>query len=482
MPARSGVQYLAGLRDARDAWYGGERVSDVTAHPAFASGAQTIAQLYDLQQQPSHCETLTYPSPQTGAPVGMSFYMPRSVDDLVQRRAMLEVWAEASCGMLDHSPDYMNIGLMALAAARDVVATADPRFGVHLLHYYEKCREGDVCLAHAPMTSPSPSVTEAISDTPMRLGVVSSRPEGLCVRGACKPVTMAPLADEIVVCGGAALRAGQGKHALAFALPVATDGLTVICRETYGRIGSRFDHPLATRFETPECMLFFKDVLVPWKRVFLSANVALHNRLLLSTGFLGHVGHHVLTRQVAKTTVLLGVAQLLGKAVGITSFLHVQAKLGEIITTLEAIRACLRRAEVDAVLGPGGVLTPQEDAFRAGQRLYAGLHPRMIEILQLLGAGGDMMPPSEADVHGPMAEDIAPYDQGAGVPATERIQLFRLAWDIVKDGFGARQQLYECDFAGDPLHLMASQYLGYDTSAAVERVQALLEASDGGHR
>ena len=476
MPARSGAQYLAGLRDGREVWYAGERVADVTTHPAFAAGAQAIAQLYEMQQHPDHRDRLTYPSPQSGEPVGMSFRMPRRVADLVQRRRMLEVWANASAGMLGQSPDYMSIGLMALAASRDVVAAADPRFGIHVLRYYERCRERDVCLAHVPIPALRPASETA--ETPLRLGVVASRPDGLYVSGACWPVSLAPLADEIVVCGGAALQPGQGPHALAFALPVATPGLSVVCRETYGRIGSRFDHPLATRFETLDGMLLFDHVWIPWERVFLSAQVELHNRMLRDTGFMSQIGHHILTRQIAKTTVLLGVAQLLSTTIGITDFLHVQAKLGEIITTLEALRSCLRRAEVDATPAWGGVVVPQGDAIQAGQRLFAALHPRLIEILQLLGAGGYMMAPSEADLHGPMSEAIATYYQGAGVPACERIQLFRLAWDVVGDSFASRQQLNERELSGDPAHLMAAQYREYDTSAAVSQVRALLAKSD----
>jgi 4-hydroxyphenylacetate 3-monooxygenase len=208
--------------------------------------------------------------------------------------------------------------------------------------------------------------------------------------------------------------------------------------------------------------------------VFLSAHVELHNHLLRDTGFLSQIGHQILTRQVAKTTVMLGVAQLLSTTIGISGFLHVQAKLGEIITTLEALRSCLRRAEVDATPALGGVFVPQGDAIQAGQRLFAALHPRLIEILQLLGAGGYMMTPSEADMHGPMSQAIANYYQGAGVAAYERIQLFRLAWDVVGDSFASRQQLNEREFSGDPVYLMAAQYREYDTSAAVSKVRALL--------
>jgi aromatic ring hydroxylase len=272
------------------------------------------------------------------------------------------------------------------------------------------------------------------------------------------------------------LHPGDGARSLVCAIPVATPGVSLVCRETFGRNGSSFDHPLATRFDEMDCVVLFEDVLVPWERVFLHANIELYNCMEAATRLEWQVGHQVVTRQIAKVTLLLGVAHLLSETIGITSFLHVQEKLGEIITYLETLRSCLRRAEVDAVLY-GSVIYPQGDAIRAALRLFPTWYPRMIEIMQLLGAGGYMMTPSERDLRSPVAGTIARYYRGASVSATERIQLFRLAWDIVGDSFGARQQLYERYFSGDPVSLMASRYLDYNKNSAVERVRALLEAS-----
>ena len=53
MPARTGRQYLNGLREQeREVWLGGERVKDVTTHPGLAGGARAIAALYDMQCDP----------------------------------------------------------------------------------------------------------------------------------------------------------------------------------------------------------------------------------------------------------------------------------------------------------------------------------------------------------------------------------------------------------------------------------------------
>jgi 4-hydroxyphenylacetate 3-monooxygenase len=82
MPARTGAEYLNGLRGPRELWFRGERVRDDTKHPILGRPAPT---LYDLQCAPQHRDRLTYPSPATGQPVSRAFNQPRSVDDLVRR-------------------------------------------------------------------------------------------------------------------------------------------------------------------------------------------------------------------------------------------------------------------------------------------------------------------------------------------------------------------------------------------------------------
>lgn len=479
MAVRSGAQYLEGLRDGREVWYSGERVLDVTTHPAFASGARTIARLYDLQHDLKYRDVLTYPSPKTGERVGVSFLMPRRVEELVQRRTMMEVWAEASCGMLSQSPDYMNIGIMSLAVGHDILAKADPRFGIHVLRYYEACREQDRCLAHVvPVPWPqSSAVAVATSEAFPSLHVVAQKPDGVVVRGASMLVTCAPFADDLLVYGGAALQRGDGARALVCAIPVASAGVSVVCRERVGPAGSHLDHPLASQYEEMDCVVIFNDVLVPWEHVFLHANVEIYNQLESSVRFLWQVGHQVLTRRIAKTTLLFGAAHLLSEAIGMSGLLHVQEKLGEMVTYLETLRSCLRRAEVDAIVGTNGVLYPQGDAIQAALRLFPLVHPRLIEVLQLLGAGGYVVTPQAPNLESLMTAAMTKYSQGGTVSATTRMQLFHFVWDIVGESFGVRQQLRECYFTGDPVHMMAARYLEYDKTAVVKRVQTFFQTA-----
>jgi 4-hydroxyphenylacetate 3-monooxygenase len=150
MPARTGQEYLKGLREQpREVWLCGERVEDVTTHPGLRHGAQAIAALYDMQHDPQLQDEMTYISPTTGDRVGLSFIIPRTREELEKRGKMMLHWARATCGMMGRSPDFMNVNFSAWAAAADYFAPKHPEFKTNMVRYYEYLREQDITLTHA---------------------------------------------------------------------------------------------------------------------------------------------------------------------------------------------------------------------------------------------------------------------------------------------------------------------------------------------
>src|SRR5260370_38961085 len=85
MGARTGQEYIEGLRDGRSVYVNGELVRDVTQHPPFQGVIQTLAGLYDRQHDPAYKDLLTYPSPTSGAPVSTSFIMPKTPAEMERR-------------------------------------------------------------------------------------------------------------------------------------------------------------------------------------------------------------------------------------------------------------------------------------------------------------------------------------------------------------------------------------------------------------
>lgn len=484
MGARTGQQYLEGLRASQaEIWLRGERIADVTAHPATRNAARSIAALYELQHDPAARDELTYVSPTSGERVGLSFLTPKTGDDLIRRRAMMKRWADYSGGMLGRTPDYLNVSLMAMAAAADFFTGNDPRHGKHIRDYYEYAREHDLCLTHTlinPQANRAKTAGEQ-SDPFLAAGIVEENERGLLIRGARMLATLAPFADEILVFPSTVLKAGGPnveRYSYAFAIPCATPGLRFICRESFDLGRCRFDHPLGSRFEELDAVVVFDDVLVPWERVFLKGDAERCNAVFGATNAVIHMMHQVVVKNVAKTEFLFGLACSMVDLIQVDQFQHVQEKLAELIMTLEVMKACLRAAEADAALDQWGVMVPARLPLDVARNLYPKLYPRMVEIVQLLGASGLMAIPSEADLDGPIGDDVRKYLQAAKGDARERIAVFRLAWDVACSSFGGRQELYERFFFGDPVRMAGALYSLYDKAPLMERIHQFLHRDD----
>jgi 4-hydroxyphenylacetate 3-monooxygenase len=274
MPARTGQEYLQGLRERRrEIWMCGERIEDVTRHPAFRNGARSVAALYDMQHNPALRQAMTYVSPTSGERVGLSFITPQTLQDLERRRLMMTHWAQASCGMMARTPDFLNVAFMAMAAAGDYFGGNRPAFKTNIQRYYEFLREGDITLTHTlvnPQRTRSPSLTDPLQEE-VALTVVRETDAGVVVRGCRILATLGPLSDEIAVYPARTHLTTEDASRLsfAFAIPCDTPGLKFLCRESFDMGRSTFDHPLGSRFEEMDAVVFFGDVMVPWERAKL---------------------------------------------------------------------------------------------------------------------------------------------------------------------------------------------------------------------
>jgi 4-hydroxyphenylacetate 3-monooxygenase len=482
MPARSGAQFLQGLRDrSRDLWLEGERVVDPVEHPAFRNVVRSVAALYDMQQAPASRDEMTYISPTTGRRVGLSFLMPHTHDDLVRVRTMMKRWADYSGGFMGRTPDYLNRSLVGYASAAAYCAENDPRFGENIRRYYEHVREHDLCLTHTlinPQANRSVGPSQQ-ADPYLAARIVEENDRGIVLRGARMLATL-PTADEIMVFPSTLLKVGpeDAPYAYAVALPTDTPGLRFLCRESFDYGKSHLDHPLGSRFEEMDAVVIFDNVLVPWDRVFLLRDVEKCNRAFAVTGAVAQMAHQVVTKNVAKTEFILGVASLIVDTIAIEQFQHVQEKIAEIIINLETMRAFLRTSEVEAQMNRWGIMQPAWPPLDAARNVYTRMYPRMVEILQQLGASGFMAIPTEKDLRGPQSETIRRYYQAARADAVDRIKLFRLAWDIAISAFGSRQALYERYFFGDPVRMAGAMFNAYDRRPYMERVREFLERAE----
>lgn len=479
MGIRTGAQVLEGLRDGRALYMDGERIADVTRDPRLAGPARSLAELYDLQHE--QLDEMSYISPTTGDRVGLSFIEPKTREDLVRRRVMVKRWHDHSLGMFGRAPDFLNVVLSAWASG----AQAFGQHGGNMRAYYEFVRENDLVATHSftnPQVDRSKNVAAQAKDLAAK--IVKETESGIVIRGARMLATFGAYSDELIVMPAPSFPLPENTddalaYAIGFAVPMATEGLKFICRPTTMHLsGDPNDHPLASRFDESDCMVIFDDVKVPWERVFIHRDVGIFNSVYARTFAVLQGAHQFVTKDLAKSEFMMGLAFALVKTTNIDGFQHIQHGLAELINQTEMVRACLLAAEAQASLSPHGTMIPGAWPLEAIRFNYGQMFRRACEIIQIMGAGGLFMVPSCADLDGPLAEDVNRYYQAANADARSRIKLFRLAYDAALSSFSGRQQLYERYFAGDPVRAAAGYYHRYDTKPYADRIWQILDRFD----
>src|SRR5439155_7836534 len=344
MPARTGEQFLNGLRGQRAIWVDGERVADVASHPKLRGAAHALAEIYDLQ----HVEAATclMPDPESGEPIPVSHMIPRAREELRRRGKALRTVAEYSVGLMGRTPDYMNVTYAGFAGRPDEWGAHGNEAGAERLVAYQKfLRRGDISLTH---TIVQPTVDKATGDAPVAgnehaLRKVGETEHGIVVRGARVLATLAPFADELAVYPAAPLPQGADAYALSFCIPMSTPGLKFLCRDSVSSGANRFDHPLSSRFDEQDAFVIFDDVEVPRERVFIDANLPVYNTVM-TTGWQPNIMQQTSIRAQIKLEFAWGVATRMAEAINAASGAGAEM-LGEIWSYAEMTRAGVHSAE-----------------------------------------------------------------------------------------------------------------------------------------
>ena len=447
MGARTGEQFLEGLRKtSRTVWVGDDRVDDVTAHPALAQAARTLAGVFDRQHR--YADECLMRDPATGDTVSVSHMIPRSVDDLVRRNRGLARIAEATVGLMGRTPDYMNVKFACFAARSDVWAGPD---GVNaggaenLVRFQQRLAREDLSLTHTIIQPTVDKATDAqIVGNRVTLHKVSDTAHGILVRGARILATLAPFADEIAVYPGLPIPAGAEDYALAFAIPVDTPGLIFLCRDSASAPGAHpFDRPLSSRFDEQDAFVIFDDVEIPRDRLFLDGPVDVYNDIRTS-GIVENLTTQTTIRAATKLEFAYGLATRIAEAVNDQSPATLEM-LGELLSYLEVTRsAVILSAEHGRDVG-GGVWFPDPRPLIPLRSLLAVWFPRVAEIIALIGGHNLLATPSRRQLDDaelrPLLDEF--LHGAGGLDAEARAGLFRLAWDFVGSGLGGRNLLYE---------------------------------------
>lgn len=483
MGIRTGNHYIEALKKRKpEVWLSGRKITNLFEEAVFKQPILEIAKLYDMQHDLEYQDKITHICEDTGERVNNAFLVPKSYEDLTKRRAVFEAFAKATFGLMGRTPDFLNVVVTSMYYNSWFFEKYNMDWADNIRNYYKYLRDNDLFLTHAiinPQNDRSKSSHEQ-KDTYTHLGAVKETPEGLVVRGAKMLATLAPITDEVIIYSFPGFSPGDEKYALAFAIPIDTPGLRIICREPM-QDGTRsfFDHPLASRFEEMDALLVFDDVVIPWDRVFLYNNVEAANKLYPMTGAGQQPAHQSGVRGLVKLQFVTEVAMKLADTIGVDGYLNVQNDLAELIQSVESIRALLRVSEHEHTFTEHGEAMPDYVALETIRGLLPKMYPRAIEVMQIIGAGGLLMSPTGADFNNEaLRDEIDKYYVGrAGVTSLERVSIFKLAWDLCGEAFGQRLLQYERYYTGDPIRKKAIFFNNYKRQHSLDLVDEALKAS-----
>ena len=479
--AMTGARYIESLRDGREVWLDGEKVADVTTHPAFTGMVHELARIYDLQDSPEFRDDMTFVSPDTGNRCSYSWLLPRSAADLKLKRRNSEIWNEQSWGQLGRSPDILAPHIIALYALRGSLgAIKHPKcdFGENIVNYHRYCQENDLFLTHAlgdPQVDRSQQPQNEqrnIIEEELALHVVEETAEGIIITGAKQLATAAPISNETYVSLSATfLRRSDPKCVLAFAIPTASPGMKILCREPVSQGFGGFGHPLGRRYDEQDAMLFFDHVLVPWDRIFmLYDSTPLIRQLGSPTNFQGWPN---VCRIHERMKLMTAVATLIAEAIGVIEYREVAAKLGEMATYTEMWRHSLDGLEHSAFLTDDGLMSLGD--MNGMNIFFTQMSARMVELLREICGSGIIMQPSENDLANPeFRAYLDKYMRGKDVDVEYKSRLYRLAHDLAVSSFGMRQEVYEYWHGGDPNRNRINLLRIYDQEDVTRRVKDLV--------
>jgi 4-hydroxyphenylacetate 3-monooxygenase len=479
--AKTGAEHIASLKDGRSVYIDGKLVPDVTEHPAFRNAVRSAAALYDFQAQPENIELMTFMPEGSNHRVNRAWQMPRSYEEMVQRRKALQAWARLSCGFMGRSPDHVASALIGQRMGIEVFRKHGPDRAKALIDYVDYATKNDVFLTYViinPQAERAKDWSAQADDLVAR--IVDEDSAGITIRGAKMLGTSSIMANEVLVANLQPLKPGEEDLAFSCALPMNTKGIRVLSRKSYEASAvSMFDNPLSSRFDENDALMYFDDVRVPWDRLFVYRDTDMCRQQFHETFGHSYQNYQAQIRLSIKIKFLLGIARRLTEAIGTTKIPSVSEKLGYMAAQASMIEAMLSGMEASGAQA-GEWWVPNKQFMYAAQVLTQDLYPQFINVIRELSGGALIMLPSSInDFRDPMLKSIIHTTQRAAAMGPEdKVKFLKAAWDAIGSEFGSRHTQYEMFYAGARFVTAGHSFRTYDWNSATSIVDTLLSSYD----
>jgi aromatic ring hydroxylase len=442
MALRTPQEYRASLQDERVIYYKGERVKDVTTHPVLGVAVQHASIDYAMAENPRYRDLAVVYDPQTGEAMSRYFHLPRSSDDLLKRSQLIETATGLGRTLVVLIKEIGSDALFALhMVARRIDDALRTDYLSRVRQFYEHCAQNDLAVAVAQTDvkgdrSLGPS-QQTHPDYYVR--IVEERPDGLVVRGAKIHTSVLTNANEVIVLPTRNMSEADRDYAVAFAIPVNTPGLKMICSPYGAPRPGNHDHPITSQHKMTETLTIFDDVFVPRERVFLQKEWQFAGDLAKT--FVEFHRFTAISYKLPLTDALVGAAQLIADYNGLTRAGHIREKITRLIAYTQTLRALAVQAAQQCRLAEEGIAVPSPLLVNIAKLHFAENYHQMVAYLQDISGGILVTAPGEDDLRNPETRPfIEKYLGGkAGVSAAERLRVLNMISELTASDFGGYQ-------------------------------------------
>ena len=474
---RTGEAYREGIRDGREVWVDGERVRDVTRHPALKPIIDVKARMYDMAFEAAHQDTLTYVADNQRKSIFNR--PPTEQKDWTDKLAAVDLVLKDIGGVVTRVGDETVGEMWSLQDGRDVLAEISPQFADNIDRHILAVRDNDVFHVSAN-TDPKGDRSQAPQDQDpdMMVHVTKETDAGIIIRGA-KYETAAAYADQAFLkpTFGAWANDALSDYAVGCIVKMGAPGVKHICRAGFAGKGSLADYPLANRFDEVEALVVFDDVLIPWEDVFFYR----HTR---AAQFIRGTLHRYsafpfVLRLMYVADMMIGAALWNAKQTGLDKLQSVREKLADLVCYREGINAHLTASIAMAERSPAGLLMPQQSMLMAGRVFACSGLPAMMHAARELCGGQICVTPNAAafDAEGSGGWLKKFYTLNDNWQSEDRRKILAFARDLLNSDY-AGHRLTFAQFAQAPhFNHLAAVYNSFDFSGPLDFVRKAADLS-----
>lgn len=475
----TGDEYVETLRDDREVYIDGERVADVTRHPAFVNSVRSTARLYDALHEERTKDVLTCPT-DTGSEgyTFRYFRASRSRDDLVASQRAIATWSRMSFGWLGRTPDYKAGWTSTLGPNADYYGP----FADNARAWYKLTQETVPFMNHAIVNPPTDRHKPAEEVKDVFISVDEERDGGIVVSGAKVVATSAALTHYNFIGQSSKTATEDPAMSLMFITPTNAPGVKLFCRTSYERAaslyGSPFDYPLSSRFDENDAIIVLDRVFVPWDDVMIYRDpkrvLSWYPRSGCQSGFL----FQGCTRFAVKLDFIVGLLSKALRCTGGDELRSNQVLLGEAVAWRNLFWALSDAMAHKPTAWEQGAVLPDVTAATAYRVFAPDAYPRVKELVERAVTSALVyLPSSVRDLANPaIAPYLERYVRGShGIDYRERIKTLKLLWDAVGTEFAGRHELYERNYAGGWEDTRAQTLMRASACGDLAQMEALVD-------